>query len=491
MKLRSMLLTLPLALVLTVSALAQSGESSNAPQEADSAPRFAALREYEGGFADVKDGDWFAPSVISAYEYGLLDGRGAGKFVPNDNITIAELLTIAARSHCIYTTGSDEALRASTEGASPWYAPYVAYLQNQSLLDDRFEGFYLLPASRAQMAGILAYALPGEWYDEPNAELVTSAYASRDFITDVTDKTPYRSEILLLYRRGLLSGMDERGSFFPERSVSRAEVAALLTRMVEPQSRLTLSWVVSPYHSAAEKTLSSIVSAPESVSYAPAVRDTAAIDALVRDMLARGESSITLNYPRALSAENASTLTRSFTSCVKSYCEQMYNSVLCRSYGNGRVELTFSSAACTQEQLTDYRAKTLAAAVAVHDSLWENGTLSYEMNEYEIARTYYLWLCDNCRYDNGALDSSLSHLAYGALVSGVAVCDGYTGAYNLLLKLEGIDCTALFNSSHIWTIATLDGQEYHIDPTWGDQYGRTDMRYFGMSEEQSYQYHPW
>ena len=87
--------------------------------------------------------------------------------------------------------------------------------------------------------------------------------------------------------------------------------------------------------------------------------------------------------------------------------------------------------------------------------------------------------------------TSASHLAYGALVSGLAVCDGYTGAYNLLLKLEGIECTSLFNDSHIWTLATLDGTQYHIDVTWGDQYGRTDLRYFGMSEEQSYQCHPW
>ena len=76
-------------------------------------------------------------------------------------------------------------------------------------------------------------------------------------------------------------------------------------------------------------------------------------------------------------------------------------------------------------------------------------------------------------------------------MGGLAVCDGYTGAYNLLLKLEGIECTSLFNNSHIWTLATLDGTQYHIDVTWGDQYGRTNLRYFGMSEEQSYQCHPW
>lgn len=491
MKLRSILLTLPLTLLLTVSALAQSSEPADAPSKTDAAPRFAVLREYDSSFTDVQETDWFAPSVISAYQYGLLDGRGAGTFVPGENITIAELLTISARLHCIYATGSDEILRTAADGAEPWYAPYVSYLQSSNLLDKRFDGFYLLPASRAQMAGIFAYALPEEWYEEPNAELVTSAYASSDFIADVTEKTSYRSEILLLYRRGLLSGMDASGSFYPERSVSRAEVATLLTRVVDPQARLTLDWVVLPYHSAAGKTLSGIVEAPEGISASPSAKDTAAIDALVRNMLAGGAHEISLSFPRALSTESASALTKSFTASVKTYCEQMYNSVLCRSYGNGRVELTFSSTACTPEQLADYRNKALAAAIAVHDSLWESGTLSYEMSEYEIARTYYLWLCDNCRYDSGALDSSLSHLAYGALVNGVAVCDGYAGAYNLLLKLEGIECTALFNSSHIWTVATLDGQKYHIDPTWGDQYGRTDMRYFGMSEEQSRQYHPW
>lgn len=51
--------------------------------------------------------------------------------------------------------------------------------------------------------------------------------------------------------------------------------------------------------------------------------------------------------------------------------------------------------------------------------------------------------------------------------------------------------TALANRSHIWTVATLDGTQHHIDTTWGDQYGRTDLRYFGMSAEQSYRAHSW
>ena len=498
MKFRFALLIAALTLALSISAFAYSEESpqENAAPAQDktttdeSSSPFVPLRAYEGQFGDVTDSDWFAPSVISAYEYGLLSGRGENAFAPGGNVTIAELLTVAARLHAIYTTGSDAVIPAAGANES-WYQPYVDYLKAEKLLDTSFEGFYLLPASRAQMAGIFAFALPSEWYEESNAELVTSAYASGDFITDVTTKTPYRSEILLMYRRGLLAGMDEAGSFYPDRSVSRAEIASLLTRVVEPETRLTLTWTVAPYHSAKGATLAGLVKAPQKTSLPTSAKDTAAIDALVRDMLARGEHTITLQYAKALTAATASALTQAFTSCVKTYCEQMYNAVSCRSYSTGKVVLTFSSTACTDAQLETYRAKTLAAAIRVHDSLWESGELSYDMTQYEIAQVYFQWLCDHCRYDDKAGDDSLSHLAYGALVDGLAVCDGYTGAYNLLLKLEGIDCTALFNDSHIWTVAGLDGRRYHIDVTWGDQYGRTDLRYFGMSAEQSRKYHPW
>ena len=269
------------------------------------------------------------------------------------------------------------------------------------------------------------------------------------------------------------------------------EVNGVFSDIQAVQVPVTLTWSVAPYHSAKGATLAGLVEAPQETALPSSAKDTAAIDSLVRDMLARGEHTITLQYSKVLTSSAATALTQAFTSCVKTYCEQMYNAVSCKSYSTGKVSLAFSSTACTDTQLETCRTKALAAAVKVHDALWESGELSYGMSQYEIAQVYYQWLCEHCRYDDGAGDDSLSHLAYGALVNGLAVCDGYTGAYNLLLKLEGIDCTALFNDSHIWTVAKLDGRTYHIDVTWGDQYGRTDMRYFGMSAEQSRKYHPW
>ena len=98
MKFRFALLVAALALALSISAFAYSEEPAQdtaAPAQEettseDSTP-FVLLRVYEGQFADVKDGDWFAPSVVSAYEYGLLNGRGESSFAPNGNVTIAEL----------------------------------------------------------------------------------------------------------------------------------------------------------------------------------------------------------------------------------------------------------------------------------------------------------------------------------------------------------------------------------------------------------------
>ena len=117
-----------------------------------------------------------------------------------------------------------------------------------------------------------------------------------------------------------------------------------------------------PYHSAKGATLAGLVKAPQGTALPASAKDTAAIDSLVRNMLARGEHSITLRYPKALSSSAATALTQAFTSCVKTYCEQMYNSVSCKSYSSGKVQLTFSSTARSDAQLETCREQALAAA---------------------------------------------------------------------------------------------------------------------------------
>lgn len=451
---------------------------------------FVPLRSYENNFSDLAADAWYADYAKTLYEYGLSEGRGDGSFAAAAQITLAELLTFSARVRAQYEAqGAAEFPAPAAEEA--WYAPYVAYLKEKGLLGEEFEGRYSAVATRAEMAGIFAKTLPAACYDDRNAAVVTDGYALRQYILDVDDYTPYQTDILWLYKQGILNGVDERARFAPEQSVSRAEVAAMLSRMIAPDRRLTLSWEVLPYPSAIGTTYASLVTPPSSVNSAPAAADTAALDALVRDMIARDKSSITLQYPSQLPQEETAALAAAFSSAGKVYCEQMYNRVRCMSYPTGRVELIFSSSCCTEEELAAYRTETVAQAAALHDALWESGYIRKSMSEMEKAKAYYIWLCENCVYDEAATDSSLSHLAYSVFSQKLAVCDGYVGAYNMLLKMEGIDCRALANGDHIWTVALLDGKEYHIDPTWGDAGSRADMSFFAMSAQQSFAKHPW
>lgn len=438
-------------------------------------------RVYAGQFADVAVEAWYYPYVVASYEYGLLEGRGNG-FAPDANITVAELLTLSARLRAAYM---GEAIPAA-EGA--WYARYASYLRDRGLLDESLAPFDTV-ATRAQLAGVFALSLPESCFDARNDALVSEAYVSGNYIVDVDARTPYQTQILWLYRQGLLVGMDAAGSYRPSEPTTRAEVAAVLTRMADPALRLTPDWTVLPVWSAAGMTLADLIEAPDEIPYDLAL-DQTVIDQLVRRMLAGNLSTIKLSVPPTSDMQG---LASAFLDCVKSYCEQMYNSVEISYDRFGNVSMWFSASSAGGNRLAQMREKAMARAIEVHDLLWSEGTLHDGMSQYEIARVYFAWLCDNCVYDYRAVDNeySVSHIAYSALVLGKAVCDGYTGAYNLFLKLEGIECTALPNDTHIWTVATLDGTEYHIDTTWGDQGDEPDWSYFGMSAEESYRAHPW
>ncbi len=477
MKKRFLLLVGVLSMLLCTLAQAQTTDTA-----------FPRTRSYDERFTDVSVGAWYHDEVAALYEYGLTEGTGGGCYSPDASVTLAELSAFSAR---ITAAERGETIAASAAG-EPWYEPSVHYLKSLSLLGSEFDGHFFEPATRAQAAHLLSAALSAARCDDRNADAVTVGYAAHRYITDVNDYTPYQSDILRLYKQGIVNGMDAQGSYRPDEQIRRCEVAALVIRIVDSSARLTLDWGTLPYRSAVGTTWAMLVEAPESVTQSPASGDTAAIDALVRRMLADGTDSITLQYAVPLTGEETSALTRAFTVCVKRYCEQMYNAVTCRSYSTGRVELRFSSTTCDGAQLAEYREKALARAILVHDALWESGYLTADMNEYERARAYYIWLCNNCEYDTKAVSgSSLSHLTYSALVDGYAVCDGYTGAYNLLLRLEGIECTALMNTEHIWTVAVLDGVSYHIDTTWGDQVTRVDMSCFAMTEADSRARHDW
>ena len=82
-----------------------------------------------------------------------------------------------------------------------------------------------------------------------------------------------------------------------------------------------------------------------------------------------------------------------------------------------------------------------------------------------------------------------SHNAYGALVEGKAVCDGYAEAYQYLLRKVGIQSFIAFGSSkyteegHAWNYVRIDGKYYHVDVTWDDKKSVIHYAYLNLSDD--------
>ena len=79
-----------------------------------------------------------------------------------------------------------------------------------------------------------------------------------------------------------------------------------------------------------------------------------------------------------------------------------------------------------------------------------------------------------------------AHNAYGALVNGVAVCEGYAEAFQYLLQQAGIQSFIIDGESsgqaHAWNAVNIGGNWYHVDLTWDDR--ETDLyhAYFNLTD---------
>lgn len=83
------------------------------------------------------------------------------------------------------------------------------------------------------------------------------------------------------------------------------------------------------------------------------------------------------------------------------------------------------------------------------------------------------WLTAHVEYDQADYLPGSDFSAYGALVDGCCVCEGYARAYSVLLGKCGIESRLVISEelNHMWNLVKLDGEWYHVDVTWDDPLG--------------------
>jgi len=103
------------------------------------------------------------------------------------------------------------------------------------------------------------------------------------------------------------------------------------------------------------------------------------------------------------------------------------------------------------------------------------------------------YIIENCKYDDAAAQTENiegnENDAYGALVDGSVVCEGYARAFQLLCNKADIDCVMVSgtvdNTNHAWNCVKIGGEWYQIDVTWNDTDGDKDYLqndYFNLTD---------
>ena len=205
-----------------------SGQTSNSKTGTASMDNFSLTSAYPG-YSDVNESKWYGTQkqgvVRQAVQLGIMAGRGHSRFAPDDSITLAEVVKMAAVTHSIYM--GDGYVFDQKQGEH-WWDTYLTYAVFSGILGAKDFADLQQTASRAQMAYVFAHALP---------ETELEALHTNVNIPDVSDSAPYAAEIRLLYQAGVLQGRGTDGRFAPDSNISRAEAAAIIARIALKTAR--------------------------------------------------------------------------------------------------------------------------------------------------------------------------------------------------------------------------------------------------------------
>ncbi len=101
-------------------------------------------------------------------------------------------------------------------------------------------------------------------------------------------------------------------------------------------------------------------------------------------------------------------------------------------------------------------------------------------DDYTKLSKIYEWICTHVTYDHANRGNDaykLQYTAYGAIINGTAVCQGYANLLYRMCLEAGIDCRVITGTGkgvtedpsggpHAWNIVKLGELYYYVDSTW-------------------------
>ena len=182
-------------------------------------------------FSDVPSSNWAYPTIMKATELGLfkgtstVDANGVGTFSPDRTMSRAEFITVCLRAAKIASV--------ETSGGHWYDGSWEAAVKYGLITEQDFGGLSGMEQgmSRQEMAYVLVNTL------EYNGEKATNII-SPGRIPDYTFVNSfYKPYVLSAYTLGLICGQDKIGTFNPSGTLTRAQGATVLIRLLEKDAR--------------------------------------------------------------------------------------------------------------------------------------------------------------------------------------------------------------------------------------------------------------
>lgn len=185
-------------------------------------------------FKDVKSTDWYAETIARLVDRGIVNGYPDGTFRPRGAVTTAEFLKLSMEVAGIKYNNA----------TSPWHKDLMQKALDMGIISKDLYNKPNEPIKRKDVALVLTKLI--EKTPKLKAEFMTERSKEYDrfkyLIYDTTKLSQeYRDSIYKLFEYRLIIGTinsKEQVFYNPESNLTRAEVATIIERLIEPNKRL-------------------------------------------------------------------------------------------------------------------------------------------------------------------------------------------------------------------------------------------------------------
>ena len=179
---------------------------------------------YGAGFTDISSSNWAYEAVNAMSDKTIVKGYPDGTFKPTNTVTYGEFIKMAL----IAATGEDIGNATSGNWATSYYDKALAlgYFTKDDIAKENLNS----KITRAHMALIISSILGDVKID--NYDEIQKG------IKDISAQSEYEYDITKSYAIGILTGYTDN-TFRPERTLTRAESATVIYRLVDESKRIT------------------------------------------------------------------------------------------------------------------------------------------------------------------------------------------------------------------------------------------------------------